>query len=234
MQEKRQIAFLIYPDMTPLDLIGPLQVIKSLERFGAYEVVTVGERLEPVPTDVGVAMQPERTFEQVPSPFALVVPGGLVGPITAIANDRLMAYVRAAGRSAEVLGSVCTGSIILAAAGLLEGRSATTHWTFLEHLGRLGAVPVRKRWVEDGKAITAAGVAAGIDMAIALVARLAGNDVARTIQAIIEYDPEPPLGPIDWRWVEDAKIGPTLLAGVTPALREILAGKPELAKKLFP
>ncbi|WP_437957735.1 DJ-1/PfpI family protein [Sorangium sp. So ce119] len=232
--QQRQIAFLIYPDMTPLDLIGPLQVVKNLESFGAFDVVTVGERLEPMPTDVGIGMQPERTFEQVPEPFALVIPGGLAGPIKAIANDKLMAYVRSAGRAAEVLASVCTGSIILAAAGLLEGRSATTHWTFLEHLGRLGAVPVRKRWVEDGNVITAAGVSAGIDMAIALVARLAGNDVARTIQAIVEYDPEPPLGPIDWRWVEDAKVGPTLLESVTPALREILAGKPELAKKLFP
>ncbi|AUX48564.1 ThiJ/PfpI family protein [Sorangium cellulosum] len=230
----RQIAFLIYPEMTPLDLIGPLQVIKNLESFGPFDVVTVGERLEPIPTDVGIGMQPERTFEQVPEPFALVVPGGLLGPIKAIADDRLMAYVRSAGKSAEVLGSVCTGSIILAAAGLLEGRSATTHWSFLEHLGRLGAFPVRKRWVEDGNVITAAGVAAGIDMALALVARLAGNEVARTIQAIIEYDPEPPLGPIDWRWVEDSKLGPTLLESVTPAMRDILAGKPELAAKLFP
>ncbi|WP_437724091.1 DJ-1/PfpI family protein [Sorangium sp. So ce861] len=232
--QPRQIAFLVYPDMTLLDLVGPLQVIKNLERSGAFDVVTVGERLDPVPTDVGLGAQPERTFEQVPAPFGLVVPGGLAGPIKAIANDRLMAYVRAAGRTAEVLGSVCTGSIILAAAGLLEGRSATTHWTFLEHLGRLGAVPVRKRWVEDGNVITAAGVAAGIDMALALVARLAGDEVARTIQSLIEYDPEPPLGPIDWRWVEESKLGPTLLESVTPSLRELLAGKPELAAKLFP
>lgn len=232
--QQRQIAFLVYPDMTPLDLIGPLQVIKNLESFGGFDVVTVGERLEPMPTDVGLGVQPERTFEQVPAPFGLVIPGGLSGPIKAIANDRLMAYVGSAGRTAEVLASVCTGSIILAAAGLLEGRSATTHWTFLEHLGRLGAVPVRKRWVEDGNVITAAGVAAGIDMALALVARLAGNEVARTIQSLIEYDPEPPLGRIDWRWVEESKLGPTLLESVTPTLRGLLAGKPELAAKLFP
>lgn len=231
---QKQIAFVLYPEMTPLDLIGPLQVVKNLQTFGLFDVVTVGERVEPVPTDVGIGMQPERTFEQVDKPFGLVLPGGLIGPIKAIANDRLMAYVRAAGEGAEVVGSVCTGSIILAAAGLLDGRRATTHWSFLDHLGRLGARPVRERWVEDGKFITGAGVAAGIDMALALVSRLAGEDTARTIQAVIEYDPQPPLGGIDWDWVARSQLGPRLLDGVVPTMREILAGKPELAEKLFP
>jgi len=232
--DKKTIAFLVYPDVTPLDLIGPLQVLKPLERFGPYQVVTVGERREPMATDVGLMLQPERTFAEVERPFALVVPGGLIGPIKAVVNDALMAYVRSVAQTAEVMASVCTGSIILAAAGLLEGRRATTHWSFLEPLGRLGARPVRERWVEDGNVITAAGVSAGIDMALALVARLAGEDIARTIQTIIEYDPQPPLGGIDWRWVEQSGLDRALLPPVLPEIQRILAARPELAAKMFP
>jgi transcriptional regulator GlxA family with amidase domain len=231
---KKVLAFVVYPEMTPLDLVGPLQVIKPLENFGPFEVVTVGESREAMSTDLGLRIQPERTFAEVPRPFGLIVPGGVLGPIHAMANDALMAYVRSAGASAEVLGSVCTGSLILAAAGLLEGRRATTHWTFLEALGRLGAVPVRERWVEDGHVMTGAGVSAGIDMGLALAAKLAGETVARSIQAIVEYEPRPPLGEIDWAWVEQAQIASSLLTPYVPAIQQILAGKPELLAKVLP
>jgi transcriptional regulator GlxA family with amidase domain len=230
--EKRQIAFLLFPDMTPLDLIGPIQVLKSLERYGPFEVVTVGEGGAAVDTDVGIKMQPERGLEDVPRPYAFIVPGGALGPIKAITNDALMAYVRSVGESAEVVGSVCTGSIILAAAGLLDGRRATTHWCFLDHLRKLGAEPVRERWVEDGKFITAAGVSAGIDMAIALAARLTNEQTARMIQAVIEYDPKPPLGGIDWGWVEEIRLGQGLMSSLGPEIARILASKPELLAKL--
>lgn len=232
MNEKKVIAFLVYPDMTPLDLIGPLQVIKSLETYGPFQVVTVGEGGAPVDTDVGIKMQPERSLEDVRRPYAIILPGGALGPIKAIVNDTLMAYVRSAAEGAEVVGSVCTGSIILAAAGLLDGRRATTHWCFLEHLGKLGATPVRERWVEDGKFITAAGVASGIDMAIALAARLTNEQTARAIQAVIEYDPKPPFGGVDWRWVEETRLGPTLMSSLGQEVAKILAVKPELLAKL--
>ena len=234
MDDRKIIAFVAYPEMTPLDLIGPLQVIKLLEGFGPYQVVTVAESLEPVTTDVGLKVQAERSFEEVPRPFALVLPGGAIGPIKAIVSDTLMAYVREAADGAEIVGSVCTGSIILAAAGLLEGRRATTHWAFLDYLARLGVQPTRKRWVEDGKFITAAGVSAGIDMALALTARLAGEVAAKTIQAIIEYDPEPPFGAIEWAEVERMGLGPSMMSSLLPIIRGIIAAKPELAAKLFP
>jgi transcriptional regulator GlxA family with amidase domain len=158
----------------------------------------------------------------------------VLGPIQAITHEPLMAYVRSAGQGAEVLASVCTGSLILAAAGLLEGRKATTHWSFLDVLGRLGATPTRERWVEDGNAITAAGVSAGIDMGLALVARLAGETIARSIQAIIEYDPEPPFGAVNWAWVEQADLKRSLLTPYVPAIQKILEGRPELLAKLLP
>jgi transcriptional regulator GlxA family with amidase domain len=232
--EKKVLAFVVYPEMTPLDLVGPLQVLKPLENFGPYEVVTVGERLDGVSTDLGLRIQPERTFAQVPRPYGLILPGGVLGPLQAMADDTLMAYVRSAGTGAEVLGSVCTGSLILAAAGLLQGRKATTHWTFLEVLGRFGATPVRERWVEDGHVMTAAGVSAGIDMGLALAARLAGETVARSIQAIIEYEPQPPFGNVDWAWVEKAELKRNLLTPYVPAIQKLLAGRPDLLAKVLP
>jgi transcriptional regulator GlxA family with amidase domain len=232
--QKKVIAFLVYPEVTPLDLVGPLQVIKPLENFGPFEVVTVAERLEPISTDIGMRILPERTFAEVEHPFAIVLPGGVLGPIRAITNDALMAWVRSAGATAELRASVCTGSLILAAAGLLEGRRATTHWSFLDVLGRLGAQPVRERWVEDGNTITAAGVSAGIDMALALAARLAGDTVARSIQAIIEYEPQPPFGHVDWDWVERSDLKRSLLTPYVPHIQKILEGRPELLSRLLP
>lgn len=232
--QKKVIAFVVYPEVTPLDLVGPLQVLKPLENFGPFEVVTVGERLEPITTDLGMRIVPERTFAEVPRPFALVLPGGVLGPIQAMTNDALMAYVRSVGATADVVASVCTGSLILAAAGLLEGRKATTHWSFLDSLDRFGARATRARWVEDGRVITAAGVSAGIDMGLALAARLAGDTVARSIQAIIEYDPEPPFGAVDWGWVERSELKRSLLTPYVPAIQKILEGRPELMAKLLP
>lgn len=232
MDPKKTIAFVVYPDLTPLDLIGPLQVIHALEGSGPFRVVTVGARIEPMASDAGIKLQPELTFADVPSPFALLVPGGVAGPIKGLLDETLMGYLRSAGERAEIVGSVCTGSLLLAGAGLLKGRRATTHWCFLEQLGKLGALPTRERWVEDGKFITSAGVAAGIDMALALVARLAGEQVARTIQTIIEYDPKPPFGGIDWSWVEQTGLQGTLMGQLTPQIQRILADRPDLLAKL--
>lgn len=232
--DKRVIAFLVYPEMTPLDLIGPLQVIKVLEGLGAFKVVTVGERALPMETDLGLRIQPEKSFHEVSRPFCLIVPGGVLGPIKAMINDPLMQYVRESADTAEVVGSVCTGSLILAAAGLLDGVRATTHWMFLDHLQRLGAVSVRERWVEDGKFITAAGVAAGIDMALALAARLTNEATARMIQTLIEYDPKPPFGGIDWDKVNPADYAPALATAGVQEIPTILASKPELLAKFSP
>ncbi|TQR84311.1 DJ-1/PfpI family protein [Mycobacterium hodleri] len=195
MPEAKTVAFMVYPQLTLLDLVGPLQVPKLLENFGHFEVVTVGESLTPMPTDTGLSVAAERTFDQVVEPAVLIVPGGLAGTIHAMVDERVTTYVRTAAVSAEIVMSVCTGSLILAASGLLNGRSASTHWVFRQELGRLGANVVDARWCEDGKILAAVGISAGIDAALVLVARLAGIDVARTIQTLIEYEPQPPLVP---------------------------------------
>ncbi|MEU5091258.1 DUF4158 domain-containing protein [Streptomyces sp. NPDC021356] len=127
------------------------------------------------------------------------------------------------------IGSVCTGSLLLAAAGLLEGRRANTHWRYRPLLAKFGVIPVAERWVEDGNVITSAGVSAGIDMALYLVARLAGKDVARVVQLFIEYDPEPPFGPIDWTTANPAQYDGLR----TESLCQALADHPELLQRLL-
>ncbi|MFF8955590.1 DJ-1/PfpI family protein [Streptomyces sp. NPDC014894] len=195
----RTIAFVAYPGITPLDLVGPLQICAVLSDLApGFRTVVVGERKEPMGTDTALSVVPSHTFDEVPDPEVLIVPGGLVPTLAAMADETLLERLRRASEGAEVVGSVCTGSLLLGAAGLLEGRRATSHWMFRRLLAEFGATPVAERWVEDGRIVTAAGVSAGIDMALQLVSRLAGDDTARLVQLMIEYDPEPPFGPIDW------------------------------------
>jgi transcriptional regulator GlxA family with amidase domain len=150
-------------------------------------------------SDIEVDMIAYATFNDVPHPDILVVPGGVVGTARAMSNEALRSYVRTAAESAEIVASVCTGSLILAAVGLLKGRPATTHWVAPGVLNNYGSRYQRTRWVEDGKIITAAGVSAGIDMALYLVARLTDQETMRKVQLDIEYDPQPPFGGIDWQ-----------------------------------
>ena len=194
--DKRYIAFVVYPDLTLLDLVGPLQTLRDIGT--PYQTVTVGESVTAMPTDTGLSITPEATFAEVERPFAIVVPGGGRGMIQAMANPRVQDYLRRTAETATFVTSVCTGALILAAAGLLEGRDATTHWAYAQYLDKLGSRYRRARWVEDGKYITAAGVSAGIDMALHLTARLTHQEHAQQIQAAIEYDPQPPFGPLDW------------------------------------
>jgi 2-keto-4-pentenoate hydratase/2-oxohepta-3-ene-1,7-dioic acid hydratase in catechol pathway/putative intracellular protease/amidase len=229
---EKVIALVLFPEITLLDLVGPLQVLKSLP--APYRTVVVGERKEPMATDVGLALTPERTFAEVPRPFALVVPGG-PGSVAAMGNEAVQDYLRAAAPQAEVVGSVCTGALVLGATGLLEGRPATTHWAYARELEKLGAHYVRQRWVEDGKFITAGGVSAGIDMAIALAARLTDRATAQRIQLGIEYDPHPPFGGIDWSQVGEKELTRQRQGGTGRRLTEaprLLAGRPDLLKRL--
>ena len=229
---EKVIALVLFPEMTLLDLVGPLQVLKSLP--APYRTVVVGERKEPMTTDVGLALTPERTFAEVPRPFAVVVPGG-PGSVAAMGNEAVQSYLRSAAPRAEVVSSVCTGALVLAATGLLEGRRATTHWAYARELDKLGAHYVRERWVEDGKFITAGGVSAGIDMAIALAARLTDRATAQRIQLGIEYDPHPPLGGIDWSLVGEKELARQRQGGTGRRLTDaprLLAGRPDLLKRL--
>ena len=226
------IALVAFPELTLLDLAGPLQVLKSLP--APYRTVVVGEHKEPVVTDTGLGVTPERTFAEVPRPFAIVVPGG-PGSVAAMGSPAVQGYLRSAVPGAEVVGSVCTGALVLAAAGLLEGRRATTHWAYSREFERLGAHYVRERWVEDGKLVTAAGVSAGIDMALALAARLTDSPTAQRIQLAIEYDPHPPQGAIDWSRVGDAERERQRQGGTGRRLEDaprLLADRPDLLRRL--
>jgi len=228
----KTIALVSFPELTLLDLVGPLQVLKSLP--APFRTVVVGERVEPMMTDTGLAFAPEKRFDEVPHPHAVIVPGG-PGSVAAMGNEAIQAYLRSAGARAEVAGSVCTGALVLAASGLLEGRRATTHWAYAAELEKLGARYVRERFVEDGKFITAGGVSAGIDMAIALAARLTDRATAERIQLGIEYDPHPPFGGIDWSRVGDAERARQRQGGTGRRLQDapkLLARRPDLLKRL--
>ncbi|WP_329569485.1 DJ-1/PfpI family protein [Kitasatospora sp. NBC_01266] len=225
----RTIAFVAYPGITVLDLVGPLQVCSALSYLApGFRTVVVGERIEPMATDTPLSVVPSHTFEEVPDPYAVLVPGGLVPTLAALADQRLLGRLRQLAEGAELVGSVCTGSLLLAAAGLLEGRRATTHWWYRDLLTRFGATPVAERWVADGRFITAAGVSAGIDMALQLVAQVAGEPLAREVQLIIEYDPQPPFGAIDWAGTDIASYAPIAQG----ALRQALVDHPELYARL--
>jgi transcriptional regulator GlxA family with amidase domain len=196
---QKTIAFVLYPGLTVFDLAGPLQIFTGVsELVPEYRAVVVGERVEPMNTDIRVNMIPTHTFEEVPNPSVLLVPGGDVPTLRAMGNEPIRNYVRSAAETAEVAGSICTGALILASVGLLEGRQATTHWAYYKVLEQFGATYVRKRWVEDGKFISSAGVSAGIDAALTLAARLTDEETARRVQRSLGYDPHPPFGGIDY------------------------------------
>ncbi len=183
-----QIAFLLYPQMTALDFVGPYEV---LSRLPGAEVRFVASQPGPITTDVGLTVQAPDGFDDVPSPDIVVVPGG-PGTLPALSDERAVNWLRQVHATTRWTTSVCAGSLLLGAAGVLAGRRATTHWIAHDQLGRFGAEPTDERVVIDGKIITAAGVSAGIDMALTLAAAEAGEDDARALQLVIEYDPQPP------------------------------------------
>jgi transcriptional regulator GlxA family with amidase domain len=184
-----QIAILLFDRFTALDAVGPYEV---LSRLPGAETVFVAERTGPVTTDVGsLSLVATHTLADAPHPDVIVVPGG-PGQADQMADGPVHDWLRAADRTSTWTTSVCTGSLVLAAAGLLTGRRATTHWLAVDQLPALGATPARQRVVFDGKYVTAAGVSAGIDMGLTLAGRIAGDDVAQMIQLGVEYDPEPP------------------------------------------
>lgn len=184
------IAIVIYDGFTALDAIGPYEV---LSRIPGARVTFVATEAGPVNTDNGMlTIVAERSLEQEPQPDIVLVPGG-PGEVVQRAGGPVLDWLREVDRTSTWTTSVCTGSLILAAAGLLDGKRATTHWLAMDKLRDLGAEPVDERVVFDGKLVTAAGVSAGIDMALTFAARIAGDTVAQAIQLGIEYDPQPPF-----------------------------------------
>jgi putative intracellular protease/amidase len=185
------IALAVFPKLTALDILGPYQVLTRLPDANVFFVS--GTRGE-VRDDIGLVSFPvERTYDEVSAADVVVVPGGTITRRMAKYGDPIVAWIEAIHRTTRFTTSVCTGSLLLGAAGLLTGLDATSHWAALEPLEEYGARPTLQRVVEQGRIITAAGVSSGIDMALVLAARIAGDEVAQGIQLGIEYDPQPPF-----------------------------------------
>ena len=185
-----RIAILIFDRLTALDAVGPYEV---LSRIPGAELTFVAAEPGEKRTDTGrLGLSADAQLEELTDPDVVLVPGG-VGNRALLDDERTLEWLREADRATTWTTSVCTGSLVLGAAGLLEGKRATSHWAYRDALREYGAEPVADRVVEDGKVITAAGVSSGIDMGLTLAARLSHENVARAIQLGIEYDPEPPF-----------------------------------------
>jgi putative intracellular protease/amidase len=184
------IVCYVFEGITALDIVGPYEV---LQRLPEANVQFVAEKAGPVRTDNGfLALVADHARDDVTSADVLVVPGGFA--TRALEGDAgLLEWIRAVDATTTWTTSVCTGSMLLAAAGLLEGKEATTHWASLDRLKEYGAIPTGRRVVQQGKIVTAAGVSSGIDMGLTLVARIAGDEYAQGVQLGIEYDPQPPF-----------------------------------------
>ena len=206
-----QIAIPLFDRFTALDAVGPYEVLSKLP--GA-EIRWVSADPGPQRADTRMlTILAEDSLDDVPEPDVLVFPGGY-GTRAVMRDERYLSWVRHVHEHSQWTTSVCTGALVLGAAGILDGLDATTFWAELETLGELGAKPCERRVVEQGKVITAAGVSSGIDMALVLAARIAGEDVAKMIQLGIEYDPQPPFDSGSTK-----KAGPELVELVRTALR---------------
>lgn len=227
-EKNKTIAVVIYPGAALLDFVVTQTV---LDRAG-YGTATVGERTEPMDSDTPMTLIPEKRFEEVPDPFAIIVPGGGIASLEAMGNERLINYLRFAEHGAELVSSVSTGAFVLAAAGLLEGRKATTHPAFAELLTKLGVDYVQSYSSEDGKFLTMEGVSGGIDTMLKLVAKLKSEAAAKRAQYIIEYDPEPPFGGVEWSEANGDGLADTLDEHRAD-LERALSNRPDLYQKLF-
>jgi putative intracellular protease/amidase len=185
-----KIAIPLYDRFTALDAVGPYEVV---QRLPGAEITWLAAAPGPVGADTGqLHLHADASFEDLPDPDILIVPGG-TGTDAVLDDERLIGWIRRAHETSQWTTSVCTGSLLLGAAGVLDGLEATSHWLDLETLERFGAKPTGRRVVEQGKVITAAGVSSGIDMGLVLAAKIAGPEVAQAIQLGIEYDPQPPF-----------------------------------------
>lgn len=193
MQGNEQIAMLMYPGFNPLDLVGPEYLFRGMMGARIY-LVSCGADLSPVASGSGLAIVPSHTLNDCPEGLDLLfVPGAATGVIRAMEEPRILDFLRRQALSARYLTSVCTGSLLLGKAGLLQGKRATSHWLTLNLLAELGAIPVRERVVWDGRVVTGGGVTAGIDFGLEIVAAFRSQAYAEALQLDAEYDPAPPF-----------------------------------------
>ena len=216
MNEPLHIGFLLYPHVTQLDATGPAQV---LSRLPEARVHMIWKTLDPVPTDAGFAIVPTTTMADCPQLDVICVPGG-AGQVPLLTDEQTLAFLRRQAAAARYITSVCTGSLVLGAAGLLTGYRSACHWAWRDMLTSFGAVPVAERVVRDRNRISGGGVTAGIDFALTLAAELAGERVAKQIQLMLEYDPQPPFdcGTPD-------KAGPELTASMQELFASLLTAR---------
>jgi cyclohexyl-isocyanide hydratase len=184
-----RIGFLVFPDITQLDMTGPQQV---MSRIPGAELRLVWKTREPVRSESGLVLTPDATYADCPQLDLVCVPGG-PGMNALLTDAETLDFLRRQAKGARYVTSVCTGSLVLGAAGLLKGKRAATHWAAMGDLPRFGAIPVEERVVTDGNIITGGGVTAGIDFGLRVAAEVAGADVAKSIQLMIEYNPDPPF-----------------------------------------
>ena len=184
-----QIGLILFPKLTQLDLTGPAEVFY---RMPGAKVQLLWKTIEPVSSDRGMAILPTMRFADCHALDLICVPGG-AGQIDLMDDEETLDFLRRIAPACQLVTSVCTGSLVLAAAGLLEGYKATSHWSSIDQLSLLGAIPVAERVVRDRDRVTGAGVTSGIDFALTVVADLLGEEAAREIQLQMEYDPEPPF-----------------------------------------
>ena len=186
-----KIAFLAYPKFTSLDLVGPLYMLGNLMGSKTY---VVGKTMDPIPSDLPLTIVPTTTIAECPADIDIIcVPGGTEGTLAAMQDAEIIAFLQDRASRAKYVTSVCTGSLVLAAAGLLKGYKATSHWVARDILKDFGAEPVDQRVVFDRNRVTGAGVTSGLDMSLALVAKLRDQAYAEGLQLVAEYAPEPPF-----------------------------------------
>jgi len=189
MSTPLQIGLLVFPKVTQLDLTGPVQVFSSVP--GA-KLHLIWKRIEPIQSDSVLVLTPTTTFAECPQLDVICVPGG-VGSDDLLNDEEVLAFLRKQAEGAKFVTSVCTGSLVLGAAGLLRGYRAATHWTAMDNLAAFGAIPTQQRVVIDRNRVTGGGVTAGIDFALTLVAKLVDEKTAQAIQLRLEYNPAPPF-----------------------------------------
>lgn len=189
MAASLDIGILLYPNVTQLDATGPAQV---LSRVPGAKLHMIWKALDPVPTDAGFSIVPTTTFADCPKLDVICVPGG-GGQVALMTDPETLDFLRKQATTARYVTSVCTGSLVLGAAGLLRGYKSACHWAWRDMLADFGAIPVAERVVRDRNRISGGGVTAGIDFGLTLAAELAGDEVAKSIQLVLEYDPQPPF-----------------------------------------
>lgn len=188
VKPNKTVGMVVFPDMTHLDFAGPYEVF---QRIPTLDVLILAKTLDPIRTQHGLRVLPEMILTAPPRVDVIFIPGG-PGVNQLMEDPAMLSFLRQHSATAEWITSVCTGSLVLGAAGLLRGYRATSHWMSLQLLESFGAIPTRERVVVDRNRITGAGVSSGIDFALTLTAKLAGEQLAQMIQLELEYDPEPP------------------------------------------